>query len=110
MRLNQQGTPSEAKLHIRLTASLATVPAVRADAKAARLRMIRFLRLLVTRGCGRSSLRAALNWERRTGEETYRAGRCRIRKSPTWLPGSHHTVFLIPGSLLCFELRAALGA
>src|SRR5713101_2970852 len=107
MRQNQQGTPSEAKLHIRLTASLATVPAVRADTRAALLRMIRFLRLLAIRGCARSSLQAALNWKRRTGEEIYRAGRCRIRKSPTWLPGSHHTVFLTPGSLTLLRITAS---
>src|SRR5258708_26121080 len=98
MRLNQQGTPSEAKLHIGLTASLATVPTVRANARAARLRMIRFLRFLVTRRCGRSSLGAALNWVRRTGEVTYRGGRCRIRQLPTWLAHSHHSVCLTPGA------------
>src|SRR6266704_764651 len=108
MRPNQQGTPSEAKSPIRLTASLATVPAVRADTRAALLRMIRFSRWLAIRGCARSSLQAALNWKRRTGEEIYRAGRCRIRKSPTLLPGSQHTVFLTPGSLTLLRITRSI--
>src|SRR5260370_30842277 len=83
MRLNQQGTPSEAKLHIRLTASLATVPAVRADTRAALLRMIRFLRLLAIRGCGRSSLQAALNWERRIGGGKWYGNLFPTPKAPT---------------------------
>ena len=74
---------SAAKSHTRPTASLATVPAVAVDAKPAPLRMILFLRSSAIKDCARSSSPAALNWERRTGAETYPANRCPIRKSPT---------------------------
>ena len=83
MRLNQPGTPNEAKSPIRPTVSLATVQAVAVDARAAPLRTIRFLRWSAIRVFARSSSQAVLNWARPTGEETCQANRCPIRKSPT---------------------------
>ena len=52
---------SEAKPHIKPIASLATVLAVEADARAAPLRMIRFLRWSATKDCARLSSPAVLN-------------------------------------------------
>src|ERR1700722_19768888 len=87
MRQTLPAMPGRAKLYMEVTAHRVTVPKAKADARAAPSRMIRSSRWSVIRDCARLSSRAARNWARLTGGETYPVGRCPIRKSRMSLHG-----------------------